>query len=738
MKNRNDLNNGNKIKGRFGTFAGVFTPTVLTILGIILFLRVGWVVGQTGLIGALVIIFLANTISFITGLSLSSVATNMHVRTGGTYYMISRTLGLEIGGAIGIPLFLSQAISVAFYIIGFAEAFTAVFPGVNGQMISLVLALAFGYLSFVGADFILKIQFVILAVMGLALFSFFSGGWGEVSSPQLMKPALATAGFWSVFAIFFPAVTGIMVGVSMSGDLKDPGKSIPAGTLTAIILTGVIYLATAVWLGLHASPEQLVADNMIIHKIARWPLLILLGVWASTLSSALGSVLAAPRTLEAIATDRAVPKILGARLGSPTEPRLAVILTTAIAVIVILMGNLDFVAPIITMFFLNTYGMINLSAGLERLIGNPSFRPKFKVPWPVSLLGAAGCYGAMFLINAWATVVAVFISYGVFIVLKRRALTQGWGDIMSGVWFALARFGLIRLDAEPPHVKNWRPNIVVFTGLLQDREPLLEMGTWLTSGRGMVTYFHLLVGDLEDLAPRGLRATSARHTSEYLAEQGVAAFAECVIVRDFYEGILNIVQAHGIAGLESNIVLMGRAENPETQADQLRLMKHLMALGKSTLFLSRDPERSFGKRKRIDIWWRGKDRNAELMLLISHILRTHPDWERAEVRVIQRIARIEGKGGAEEHIAAFLKAVRMEAEPLVLVQTSPEESFAETLARESHETDLVFLGLRVPEDDRVEGMAAEIEALLPPGVSTLLFRSGEVEDILVTDAGQAP
>ena len=98
---------------KFGTFAGVFVPNVLTILGVIMFLRTGWVVGQAGLTGALIILGIANLITFLTTLSLSAIATNTKVGGGGAYYLISRSLGLEIGGSIGVPLFLAQAISAA-------------------------------------------------------------------------------------------------------------------------------------------------------------------------------------------------------------------------------------------------------------------------------------------------------------------------------------------------------------------------------------------------------------------------------------------------------------------------------------------------------------------------------------------------------------------------------------------------------------------------------------------------
>ena len=720
-------------KGRFGTFSGVFTPNVLTILGIILFLRIGWVVGQTGLIGALLIIAVANLISLFTGLSLSAISTNMQVRTGGTYYMISRTLGLEIGGAIGLPLYLSQAISVAFYIIGFTEAFVGLYPVLDPRIISTTLALLFGLLAYGGADFALKIQFFILLVLGLALVSFFSGGWSHGNAPALFSSANSTASFWQVFAIFFPAVTGITVGASMSGDLKDPAKSIPLGTLLAIGITWCIYVAVAVWLASHATVHELQNNYMIMQTLARWPVLIVAGVWASTLSSALGSVLAAPRTLQALATDRVVPTFFGAQLGSTTEPRLATLVTTAIAVGIIWMGNLDFVATIITMFFLNTYGMINLTAGLEQLIGNPSFRPQFKVPWVFSLLGAVGCYAAMFLIDARATLVAILISYGVFLLLGRRALRHDWGDIRSGIWFTLSRFGLIRLETVPWHVKNWRPNIVVFLRSPQSQEHLLEVGTWLATGRGIITFYHLIAGEVEQLAGKGFRETSRKHIQKYLREHGAVGFAECSIVENLYGDALTMLQAHGLAGLEPNVVLLGWGTRRTMQMEQLRLMRKMVALRKSVLFLRYDQSKAFREKKRIDVWWRGQDRNGELMLLIAHIISQSKAWSGAAIRILRLLSRKEGVPGATRHIEELLHRVRVNAEPKVFVRSAPDQPFTSILRQESRESGLVFLGLRVPEEGELTVYVKQVDEMLQSTYSCILVRSGETENILDVD-----
>lgn len=719
---------------RFGTFAGVFTPNFLTILGIIFFLRIGWVVGQAGLWGALAIIAIANLISLLTGLSLAAIATSMEVRAGGNYYLISRSLGLEIGGAIGTPLYLSQAISVAFYIIGFTEALGSLefFQSFDPRLISTVVALIFGTIAYIGADFALRIQYIILAVLVAALISFFSGGWDSLITPVTSPNYSTGVNFWVVFAVFFPAVTGIAVGASLSGDLKDPSKSISRGTLASILVTALVYLGAAVWFSLQLPPEQLIEDNLAMQRVARWPVLILTGVWASTLSSALGSVLAAPRTLQAIARDSVVPGWLAAQLGSQTEPRAAVLLTGIIAIGVIWMGDLNFVAPIISMFFLNTYGMINLVAGIEKLVGNPSFRPRFKIPWTVSLLGGIGCYGAMFLINPAATVIVIIASYGIFFFLQQRELERTWGDVWSGIWFTLARYALLNLEKQRWHVKNWRPSIMVFTGQPHNREQLVEVAEWLSLGRGMVTFFQLIVGDVLHLAGRGLREAARKHIRSYIKDRRMTAFAEAEIVSDFKQGVIAVAQAHGIGGLESNAALMGWSRNPDGRAVQMDLMRHLVALQKSVLFLSYDLERGFGQRRIINVWWRGRGGNADLMLLLTHLIRQHSAWEDANIRLLQIIDGQDGIEPTRTHLEQLLKEVRVAAEPVVIVRADRTKPLTEVIAEWSYDADLTLLGVPLPDVNKTEVYSQRLNELVQTVGSVLLVRNAQVEEDLLS------
>ncbi len=720
--------------GRFGTFKGVFTPNVLTILGIILFLRTGWVVGQAGLWGTLAIIALANAISFMTGLSLSAIATSMDVKAGGNYYLISRSLGLEIGGAIGIPLYLSQAISVAFYIIGFTEAMASVpaFAAVDARLIATAVTLVFVVIAYMGADFALRIQYGILAILVAALVSFFTGGWGEFVSPNLLPQYTEGVSFWVVFAVFFPAVTGIEVGISLSGDLKDPSKSIPRGTIASILVTSVVYFAAAVWFAFRLPADVLIADNLSMERIASVPGLILAGVAASTLSSALGSVLAAPRTLHAISRDRVTPSWMARQMGSATEPRMAVLLTGVVAVVIIWMGDLNFVAPIITMFFLNTYGMVNLVAAIERLVGNPSYRPRFNVPVAVSFVGALGCYGAMFLISPPATVAAIVISYGIFFGLSRRSMMRTWGDVRSGIWISLARYALLNLERQPRRgTRNWRPNIMVFTGQPHNRQRLVELAEWLSLGRGIVTFFQLITGAADQINKPRLRRAAEKHIRAYISERRMTAFAEAEVVPNFVDGAVSVAQAHGVGALESNTVLMGWSDTAAGRATLMEVLRRMFELEKAVLFLRTDPARGYGQRRVINVWWSGRGGNADLMLLLAHLIRQHGDWGQAELRLLRVIESESGREATRAHMEDLLDRVRVPATLRIIVRDDPDRPIPELLAEHSREADFSVLGMQAPEADAAAAYGERLDELAHAVGSVLLVRSAHVQEDLL-------
>lgn len=337
----------------------------------------------------------------------------------------------------------------------------------------------------------------------------------------------------------------------------------------------------------------------------------------------------------------------------------------------------------------------------------------------------------MFLINVPATIVAILLSYGVFVLMRHRSLQQRWGDVGSGIWFEAARHALIRLEREPRHVKNWRPNIIVFTAIREGLDELMEAGSWLTNGGGIVTFCNLITGDVAEMEGRRLRETARGYLRKYLEEHGVPAFAESAIVSRFDEGVLTMLQLHGIAGLDANTALMGLSGSPDGQRAQLKLMRQILALKKSMLLLKCNGDPSPEPKSRIDVWWRGRDTNAELMLLLAHIIRKDRSWEHARIRLIRLVDNPEAKVGAKEDLTGLAQEARVDAEPLVLLKSSDEE-FSARMKRESSQTDLVFLGAPAFEEHRIEFQLNYLQTLIEsagPGW-TMLVRSGEPEDIL--------
>ncbi|MDX1708634.1 MAG: amino acid permease, partial [Desulfobacterales bacterium] len=529
---------------KFGTFGGVFTPCTLTILGVIMFLRLGHVVGQAGVLQAVLILLCAKTITTLTAFSLSAIATNTRVKGGGAYYLISRSLGVEFGGSIGVFFFLAQAISVSMYVIGFTEAFVIAFPALEWSfrtVASAVNLLVFACV-YVGASWTIRLQYGILAILVLAIGSFIAGAAADASWNTLrvgMMPAYVPGdSFFSMFALFFPAVTGIMAGANMSGDLRDPGRSIPAGTLSSVAFTGVVYLLMALLLSASRSQHLLITDPFVVKTVARWPAMINAGVFAATLSSALGSMMGAPRILQAFARDDILKwiKVFSQGSGKSNEPRRATILTFLIAQGGILLGDLNAIAPVITMFFMITYGTLNLACFYESITRNPSYRPKFRFShWSTALLGALGCLLVMFLMNPIWALVAVVGMAGMYVYISRAEIISRWGDVSSGVAYERARKALLKLEDEKYHPKNWRPSILALSGGAWKRYHIAEYAYWLVAERGVLTFGHILTGEVEDRF--ALREQAEKQLRKFIRDEALAAFPVVIVEQDLGEAI---------------------------------------------------------------------------------------------------------------------------------------------------------------------------------------------------------
>ncbi len=677
-----------------GTFGGVFTPSILTILGVIMYLRFGWVVGNVGLLGTLVIVTLSTGITFLTGLSIASIATDQRVRTGGAYYMISRSLGIEAGGAVGIPLYLAQALSVALYTIGFAESVVRVFPALDERIVALATTAAVTILALKSAKAAIKAQFVIMGAIGISLLSLLFGS--PVDPVSMPAQPEDTASFWVVFAVFFPAVTGIMAGVNMSGDLKDPGRSIPYGTLAAIGVGYLIYMVIPFVLVSRASVGDLLGDPLIMRRIAFWGDAIIMGVWGATLSSAVGSILGAPRVLQALARDGVLPPMLhflGQGSGDEDTPRIGTAFTFALAAITVLVADLNIVAPILTMFFLTTYGVLNITAGLERFLGNPSFRPKFRVHWMFSLIGAVGCTIVMFLINAAATGAAITIVLVIYFWLERQELRSAWGDVRNGIWFNLTRTGLLRLR-NTVDAKNWRPHLLVLSGAPSRRWHLIDLASALSHNRALVTISSVLT---EKAMTSQRMESMSSSLYEYLDKQGVQALVRIIRADDAFSGAVQLVSTYGLGTLVPNTVLVGATEREDARIDYCHMISQFHAAQRNTLIVRHNEQRSFGARRHIDVWWGGRKGNGALMVILSWLVSTSLQWRGSTVTVKMVVPTESASVGARANLENILHASRTNALTEVIV--SEGRPFWDIIRESSASADLVFIGMAEPGHD---------------------------------------
>ncbi|MFT5122942.1 MAG: amino acid transporter [Kiritimatiellia bacterium] len=686
---------------KFGTFGGVFTPCTLTILGVIFFLRFGQVIGQAGVLHAVIIVLSAKLITTLTTFSLSAIATNTQLKGGGAYYLISRSLGVEFGGSIGVVFFLAQAVSVAMYVIGFTEAFLAAFPGYGFSFLGVATCtnvLVF-ICVFIGAGWTIKVQYGILALLLLSILAVLAGAIPQMSFDVLranMAPHyLGGATFFTMFALFFPAVTGIMAGANMSGDLRDPGKSIPRGTLSAIVFTGFIYLSMIFVLGAVRPAASLQADNLIMKSISISPVMVIIGIFAATLSSALGSMMGAPRILQAFARDRIILplKPFAKTSGKANEPRRATILTFVIAQISVLCGDLNAIAPIITMFFMITYGTINIACFYEAITHNPSYRPRFRLThWTLALLGAVGCLLVMFLLNPVWACIAMLGMAGLWWYISRIEVSKRWGDATRGFAFERCRRALLRLEQDRYHPKNWRPSILAFIGLAGSRSHLAEYGHWMTAGHGILSLAQVITGEVENRVER--MKIEADRIREFIHDETIDAFPALVVASDVTEGMNSLIQCHGVGGISPNTVLIGWSDdalNYEAFCTTLRLCR---SLDRSIICMRNRqdmPARWAPPTGPIDIWWRGQQ-HGPLMLLLAHLLVQNHEWRNRKIRLLRAVSSENDQVDARERLQQLAEESRIAVQAEVFVT----KNVGKKIRSVSADSALVFLGFDPP------------------------------------------
>uniref|UniRef100_A0A3B5BKB3 Solute carrier family 12 member 1 n=1 Tax=Stegastes partitus TaxID=144197 RepID=A0A3B5BKB3_9TELE len=737
---------------KFGWIRGVLVRCMLNIWGVMLFIRLSWVFGQAGWGLGIVVIALSCVVTTITGLSMSAICTNGVVRGGGAYYLISRSLGPEFGGSIGLIFAFANAVAVAMYVVGFAETVVDLLKEYDVLMVDVLndirivgvitVVLLLG-ISVAGMEWEAKAQIVLLVILLVAIVNVIVGtfipattskksqGFFNYNSKIFLdnfKPAFRDKEtFFSVFSIFFPAATGILAGANISGDLRDAQKAIPKGTLLAILITGITYLGVALCVSatvvrdatgnitdailnpgmVHCNGSTAVACELgydfsicerekcnfglmnnfqVMTMVSGFGPLIIAGTFSATLSSALASLVSAPKVFQALCQDN-IYKILhffAKGYGRNNEPIRGYVLTFIISVAFILIGDLNAIAPIISNFFLASYALINFSCFHASYANSPGWRPAYKFynMW-LSLLGAVLCCVVMFVINWWAALLTYGIEILLYIYVTVKKPDVNWGSSTQAVTFVSAVSNTLSLSGVEDHVKNFRPQILALTGPPRTRPALLDLAHSFTKNYGLCITCEVFVGPRAECLEE-MNAGMERNQL-YLRKANRKAFYAAVTCNNFREGTDSLLQASGLGRMKPNTLMIGFKKHWKTagteavqsyvgilhdafdyeygtmilridegldvshivEAEGRQLEKEMMSNGGKGKRLFRKSRKSsqmnenlveastqFKKKQpkgTIDVWWLFDD--GGLTLLLPYILTTRKKWKDSKLRI---------------------------------------------------------------------------------------------------------
>ncbi|MDR8391402.1 amino acid permease [Aliifodinibius sp. S!AR15-10] len=701
------------IQQKYGTFGGVFVPTLLTILGVILFLRQGWVIGNAGLLGGWLTITLAFVIVTFTALSMSCITTNIRIKAGGAYSIISQSLGLEVGGSVGVPLYLAQTFAITMYIFGFREGWLYIFPDHYAIIVDVIVFSLLFIIAFLSAKLAFRIQYIILAVIIAALVSVvatvFTGAmehsiqwWGTF--PGEPENNFGGISFWVVFAVFFPAATGIMAGANMSGELKNPKRSIPLGTLSAIAISYLIYMASGYWMAKVAPVDELVSNYNVMIDYAFWAPAVLGGLLGATFSSALASIVGAPRILQALGDHKIFPGgEVFSKLADNGEPRNAILLTGGLVLATLLVRDLNTIAPLITMFFLITYTMINLVVFIEQRLDMISFRPTFKIPRFVPFLGTVGCLFTMFIINSTFGLIALGFVIITYLYLTNRKLEVPYGDMRSGLFVSLAEWAAKRVSLLPEtNERAWKANLLVPVRSARELRGSFSLIRNLVYPKGSVK----LVGMSGNNDSSAFRDSLMDFAMSFSRENVYTRWS-IIDSNDFKQAVLTSLQTLQGTFFRPNILFLRLPSHKRYDEELYSILKEARLHNMGIQLYVEDPIAQLGRSSSVNVWIREKSPdwdlsmelgNMDLALLTAYKLKIN--WN-AQMRVIT-VVEEEQVEEAYRYLENLLDAARLpDAQSHVEIGT-----FAEAI-QHAPQADLDLLGL--PDDPDLDELRTYVE-----------------------------
>jgi len=642
-------------KKSFGT-APVFFTAIATILGAILFLRFGFAAGTLGFWGVIGVVLLGHMVTIPTALAISEIATNKRVEGGGEYFIISRSFGMNIGATIGVALFISQAISVAFYIIAFTEAFQFFFDWITTrfeftlprQVISIPAMVGLSVLILKkGASVGMKTLYFVVAILLISLLLFFLGNT-EYSTTHTFSLSSLEKGdmsqFFIVFAIIFPAFTGMTAGVGLSGDLKKPSRSIPMGTILATLTGMIVYFFIIFKLTASSDLETLrdPTNQLVMADIAlAGGFIIPLGLAASTFSSAIGSIIVAPRTLQALAGDASFPskrfnRFLHRGRGETNEPYNATLLTVIIAMVFVIIGDVNKVAGIISMFFMVTYGSLCLISFLHHFGSAPSYRPSFRSRWYISLVGFVASVWVMFKIDTWFALAAIVLMTLLYLYINSFHKTRkGLVSIFTNALFQLNRSLQVYLQQtrKSRGTKEWRPSAICISRDSFRRDKAFQLLNWISYKYGFGTYIHLI----EDYYSKASTKKSSEELDKLIKNfkgKGSHVYVDTMISPSYTSAVAQAIQLPGISGMENNMVIFEFDREESENLKEIVENFSLVTAGNFDVCIFGSSKRTINYKNGIHVWIQSSDyENSHLMILLSFIIQGHQAWRRSEITI---------------------------------------------------------------------------------------------------------
>ncbi|KAL5477211.1 hypothetical protein EMCRGX_G023970 [Ephydatia muelleri] len=612
-------------KNKLGMLFGVTIPCVLSIFSVLLFLRLGFTLGQAGFMATLGMLAIGYTVVVTTVLSISAIVTSATVEGGGVYFLVSRSVGPEFGGAIGVIFYVANIFGCASYVTGFVEAaesnlgkggslleagntgLDALLPGDPywRDFLYTTAVLVFCLVVvLVGANLFAKTTAIIFVLVFVAifsaLFSFGFSGEKDISPPSdncIWKAmhgnaTLAYTGFaWStftsnllpnfttdytvvandctgatnpvdfqyVFAIFFNGCIGIMAGVNISGDLKDPSHSIPQGTLFALAITFGIYILLFTFSAFTCTRDLLIHNVNYLQPINAVPPLITIGVFAITLSASLSNLIGATKILHAVAKDKLFGNILRPftwTVGKSKQPFMAVLFSWFIVQLLLFLGSLNAIARLTTIFFITSYGAVNLACFILKMTSAPNFRPTFEFHAKItSAIGFVSSFVMIFFIDWRFSTVCLLMLFIIAAYLLIRGPVTSWGEVSQALFYHLIRKLLLQLDSRKSHVRFWRPEVLLLVSNPRSAYHLIEFTNDLKKG-GLYVLGHVIAKPFNTEAAHQY-TTQLQTWLRFVDVSNVKGFVELVISPSVRIGVQSLLATAGLGGMKPNTLVLG-------------------------------------------------------------------------------------------------------------------------------------------------------------------------------------